>query len=201
MLTSRCAGIYKKIFTRKCPSLSEKAGRDVICPFQEDRMIRCPTTCDATSRHNCFNCAFLVKCSDGAPYCLAQYGQGCITDAGSSCIDWWRRDPEEEDPGEYIERRVVEMGGVFTDGLEPPETRRLRVLARQEWKDAHFSGKGGSCRRLFANQGVSSQDAVRIGELMDKAADEVDWRDGHSIEHYKRHGKAIPELLETEREG
>ena len=93
------------------------------------------------------------------------------------------------------------MGGVFADGLEPPETRRLRVLARQEWKDAHSSGERGPCRRLLANQGVSSQDAVRIGELMDKAADEVDWRGGYSIERYKRYGKAMPELLETEREG
>lgn len=195
MLTRRCARIYKEAFTKKCPSLSRISGRDVICPFQEDRLNGCPTTCDAASRRNCFNCALLVTHSDGAPYCLAQHGQGSVTDAGSSCLDWWPRDPREEDPGLYIERRVVEMGGVFTGGLEPPETRRLRVMARQEWRDAHTRGERLLCRQPLANQRVSRQDAIRIGELMDKAASEVDWRDRDSIERYKRYGKAIPELL------
>lgn len=200
MLTSYCAGIYKKTFTKKCPSLSKISERDVICPFQEDRLSGCPATCDATSRRNCFNCAFLVTHSDGAPYCLAQRGQGSVTDAGSSCLDWWPRDPKEEDPGLYIARRITEMGGVFTDGLEPPETRHLRVVARQEWVDAHTHGERRLSHQPLANQGVSRQDATRIGELMDEAANEVDWRDGDSIERYKRYGKAIPELLEAERE-
>lgn len=196
MLTSRCAGIYKKAFTKECPSLSKRAGRAVICPFQGNRMAGCPATCDAASRHTCFNCAFLVKRSDGAPYCLAQRGQGCVTGAGSGCVDWWRRDPGEEDPGEYVERRVAEMGGVFSDGLEPPETRRLRALARQEWRDAHSPGERGLRRQPLASQGVSNQDAARIGELMDKAASEVDWRDGRSIDRYKAYGMGIAGLLE-----
>lgn len=159
-------------------------------------MIRCPVNCDAASRRNCFNCAYLVRHSDGAPYCLAQHGQGCVSAAGNNCPDWVCRNPEEEDPGGYIERRVAEMGGVFTDDLEPSETRRLRVKARQEWKDSHPPQARCSCRQVLANSGVSHQDAVRIGELMDKAVGEVDWRDGHSIKRYKEYGMRIAKLLE-----
>lgn len=200
-LNNRCARIYKDLYTKKCIALSGIAGQDILCPFPTCRINGCQSKCDVTSGRNCLSCAYMVSDSDGAPYCFAQHQQGCISGAGDSCPNWVERKQDEEDAGTYINRRILEMGGQFTEygTLESQQTRELRMKARQEWADKHepYEWRYSSeyKRQYLPNQNVSKENALKVDKLMREAADKVDWHDAYSINHYKEYGMSIAKHL------
>lgn len=179
-----------------CPSLSKKAGQDIMCPFPMRKRngelfgSGCPQYCDVTSETMCSDCAYLQRrCTDGDSfYCMGWAGDGWhMAPGGNNCPFFVQKKQGEEDAGEYIERRTFEISGVSVgeDDEEPGGVRSARAQARQEWFDIHKPYERRNSpdyvKTIHPNENVSKEDALSVGEIVEKSFLKTDFKDARSI--------------------
>lgn len=193
-----------------CPSLSKKAGQDVMCPFPMRKRCGkmfgsgCPRYCDVTSKTMCKSCAYLRRhCTDGgSAYCMG-WGPNTwhMTPRGNNCPFFVQRKPGEEDAGDYVERGTVEISGlsVGEDEEEPESVRMARVQALQEWFDLHEPYERCNdpdyIKTILPNENVSKEDAILVGQIVEESFLKTDFKDSRSIASHKAHCESIADLL------
>lgn len=126
-----------------CPLHNRKKGesRNGQCPYFHDTvLLHCFPHCDLSSPLKCGDCAHWVgHCASGDSrhklygscfYCVGTVGSKYKT----NCKHYTERKPGEPNHFDWVEARVIELGGKPDSS---PESRKLRIQARKEWADAH----------------------------------------------------------------
>ena len=211
---SRVAAITKADYKAFCPSLSKKAGQDVICPFPRRKRCGdlfgsgCSQYCDVTSKTMCKNCTYFRRhCTDGgAPYCMG-WGANTwhTTPRGNNCPFFVQRKPGEEDAGDYIKRRTFEISGISVreDEEEPESVRMARAQAQQEWLVIHEPYERRNSRdyikTILPNENVSKEDAVLVGKIVRESFLKTNFKDCNSIAVHVAYCEGIADLLDEMR--
>lgn len=110
------------------------------CPYYDSVFGKCFSHCDLSSPLRCGNCAHWYgicttngkrhdKIGNCAHY-IGTIGAGFQT----NCEHYTERKSNEPNPVDWIETRVIELGGKPDSS---PESRKLRIQANKEWIDAH----------------------------------------------------------------
>lgn len=122
-----------------CPK-SNKSGK---CPYYDPIFGKCFHRCGyPNSPHTCGECAHWVgNCTSDPDKRHDKYGS-CLYYCGGvasyfkcNCEHFYQRKPGEPNYIDWVESRVIELGGAPDSS---PESRELRKQARQEWKNSHM---------------------------------------------------------------
>ena len=126
-----------------CPLHSKKKGESSygLCPYYPDAvLLHCFSHCDLSSPLKCGNCAHWIgDCTVGGKrhekygkcfYCIGNVDAEYRT----NCEHYTERKTDEPSYHDWVEARVLELGGKPDSS---PESRRLRIQARKEWAAAH----------------------------------------------------------------
>ena len=116
-------------------------GKKKNCPYYFEVFGKCFSHCDLGSNLRCGDCAHWVgNCTvDEKPrhklhghcfYCIG----GVRSDFRTNCKHYTERRSEEPNYIDWIEARVVELGGLPDNSSE---SRKLRIQARREWAVTH----------------------------------------------------------------
>ena len=110
------------------------------CPYFYETFGKCFSHCDLKSSLECGNCAhWLGDCTCGdkrheiCGSCYYVVG-GVHSHFHTNCKHYTERKPNEPNYVDWIEARVIELGG-SPDSSE--KSRVLRKQARKEWERAH----------------------------------------------------------------
>lgn len=111
------------------------------CPYYHEIFGKCFSHCDLGSGLKCGDCAHWIgNCTvDGKPrHGLYGHCFHCIgnvrSDFKTNCRHYTKRKDGESNHINWIEARVIELGGSSDSS---PESRKLRIQARKEWAAAH----------------------------------------------------------------
>lgn len=111
------------------------------CPYYHETFGKCFSHCDLKSNLKCGDCAhWLGDCTSDPNKRHDLYGHCyyCIGEVHSNfqtnCKHHTKRKQDEPNYVDWIEARVIELGGL-PDSSE--ESRRLRRQARKEWEFSH----------------------------------------------------------------
>lgn len=121
-----------------CPNV--KMNKKKQCPFLFERFGQCFTKCDMDSDKKCGDCAhWLGNCTTGDKrhhlygHCLYYIGN-VAADYLTDCGHWTARKEGEPNYHDWVENRVLELGG-SPDSSE--KNRAARRQALKEWQVAH----------------------------------------------------------------
>lgn len=111
------------------------------CPYYHEVFGKCFSHCDLKSPLKCGDCAHWIgDCTiDGRPR-HKMYGHCFYSISGvgsyfhTNCNHYTERKPDEPNFIDWVEARVVELGGSQDSSIE---SRKLRIKARDEWARAH----------------------------------------------------------------
>lgn len=110
------------------------------CPYFHETFGKCFSHCDLKSDLVCGDCAhWLGNCTSGdgrhkiCGHCFYVVGE-VNSNFRTNCKHHTKRKPNEPNYVDWIEARVIELGGA-SDGS--PENRKLRIQVRKEWQDSH----------------------------------------------------------------
>lgn len=110
------------------------------CPYYHEVFGKCFSHCDLKSELVCGDCAhWLGDCTSGdgrhEVYGHCFYSIELVNaNFRTNCKHYTERKPNEPNYVDWVETRVIELGGASDSS---PENRKLRIQARKEWKDSH----------------------------------------------------------------
>ena len=111
------------------------------CPYYYESFGKCFSHCDLKSNRKCGDCAHWIgNCTSDISKRHSLYGHcfycmgGVCSDFKTNCPHYTKRKDGEPNYIDWIEARVIELGGNPEPSLR---TRRLRQQAREEWVKLH----------------------------------------------------------------
>lgn len=111
------------------------------CPYYHEAFGKCFSHCNLKSDLKCGDCAHWIgnctadtnKRHDLYGHCFYCIG-GVCSDFKTNCCHYTERKDGEPNYVDWIEARVIELGGSPDSS---PESRKIRQQARKEWAEAH----------------------------------------------------------------